>query len=162
MQPYTVCFIWELLYMFRMVPPPIMEDLELIWVWCSKIKPVPALPRQGQVAAMLWQILDAVDTVVCAVWCYHPKYVEEFPDKMNCVTLHLVGYIIERDVISCTERNILKCFWTAHTKSCIFDEVKFNPLNPELNPICYLLALLGAHHFLHVSRIRVKLLTLGY
>jgi len=35
-----------------------------------------------------------------------------------------------------------------------------NPLNPELNPICYLLALLGAHHFLHVSRIRVKLLTL--
>ena len=31
-----------------------------------------------------------------------------------------------------------------------------NPLNPELNPICYLLALL-AHHFLHVSRIRVNL-----
>ena len=36
---------------------------------------------------------------------------------------------------------------------------QFNPLNPELNPICYLLALLGTHHFLHVSRIRVKLLT---
>ena len=35
----------------------------------------------------------------------------------------------------------------------------FNPLKPELNPICYLLALLGAHNFLHVSRIRVKLLT---
>ena len=34
-----------------------------------------------------------------------------------------------------------------------------NPLNPELNPICYLLALL-AHHFLHVSRIMVKSLTL--
>ena len=34
-----------------------------------------------------------------------------------------------------------------------------NPLNAELNSICYLLALLGAHHFLHVSRIRVKLLT---
>ena len=34
-----------------------------------------------------------------------------------------------------------------------------NPLNPELNPICYLLALLGAHYFLHVSRIMVKLLT---
>jgi len=34
-----------------------------------------------------------------------------------------------------------------------------NPLKPELNPICYLLALLGAHHFLHVKRIRVKLLT---
>ena len=36
----------------------------------------------------------------------------------------------------------------------------FNPLKPELNPICYLLALLGAHHFLHVSRIRDKSLTL--
>jgi len=32
-----------------------------------------------------------------------------------------------------------------------------NPLNAELNPICHLLALLGAHHILHVSRIRVKL-----
>jgi len=32
----------------------------------------------------------------------------------------------------------------------------FNPLNAELNPICHLLALLGAHHILHVSRIRVK------
>jgi len=32
----------------------------------------------------------------------------------------------------------------------------FNPLNAELNLICHLLALLGAHHILHVSRIRVK------
>ena len=36
----------------------------------------------------------------------------------------------------------------------------FNPLKPELNPICCLLALLGAHDFLHVSRIRVKSLTI--
>jgi hypothetical protein len=28
----------------------------------------------------------------------------------------------------------------------------FNPLNAELNPICHLLALLRAHHILHVSR----------
>ena len=32
----------------------------------------------------------------------------------------------------------------------------FNPLNAELNPICHLLELLGTHHILHVSRIRVK------
>ena len=38
-------------------------------------------------------------------------------------------------------------------------ESLINTLNPELNPIYYLLALL-AHHFLHVSRIRVKSLTL--
>ena len=30
-----------------------------------------------------------------------------------------------------------------------------NPLNATLNPICHLLVLLGAHHILHVSRIRV-------
>jgi len=41
-----------------------------------------------------------------------------------------------------------------------YEALNINPLKPELNPICYLLALLGAHHFLHVSRIRVKLLTL--
>jgi hypothetical protein len=34
--------------------------------------------------------------------------------------------------------------------------VLLNPLSAELNPICHLLALLGVHHFLHVSRIRVK------
>jgi len=32
-----------------------------------------------------------------------------------------------------------------------------NPLNAELNPVFHLLALLGAHHILHVSRIRVKM-----
>jgi len=31
-----------------------------------------------------------------------------------------------------------------------------NPLNAELNPICHLLALLGAHHIFHVSGLRVK------
>jgi hypothetical protein len=37
-----------------------------------------------------------------------------------------------------------------------YDIPLFNPLNAELNPICSLLALFGAHHILHVSRIRVK------
>jgi hypothetical protein len=31
-----------------------------------------------------------------------------------------------------------------------------NPLNTELNPICHLLELLGAHFILHFSRIRVN------
>ena len=31
-----------------------------------------------------------------------------------------------------------------------------NPLNAELNPIRHLLALVGAHHILHVSRVRVN------
>jgi hypothetical protein len=35
-------------------------------------------------------------------------------------------------------------------------KILFNPLNVELNRICHLLALLGAHHILHVSGMRVK------
>ena len=46
-------------------------------------------------------------------------------------------------------------FWS----SLFFPVYRLNLLNAELNPICYLLALL-AHHFLHVSMIRVKSLTL--
>jgi hypothetical protein len=37
---------------------------------------------------------------------------------------------------------------------------KFNPLNADLNPICHLLAILGVHPILYVSRIRVKILVL--
>jgi hypothetical protein len=45
----------------------------------------------------VWQIPDAVDTVVCPPddgWKYHPKHVEQFPD-ISSVTLNLVGYILE-------------------------------------------------------------------
>ena len=43
-----------------------------------------------------------------------------------------------------------------------FVVIFINPLNAGLNPICHLLALLGAHHILHVSRIRVNYKVLGY
>ena len=55
-------------------------------------------------------------------------------------------------------KNIATNIHKIHT-SFVYKFLILNPLNPELNPICYLLALLGGHHFLHVSRIRVKLLT---
>jgi hypothetical protein len=51
MQRYTVYFIWKLLYMFQVVPSPIISN--------------------------------------------HLKHVEQFPDKINCVMLHLVGHILE-------------------------------------------------------------------
>ena len=62
-------------------------------------------------------------------------------------------------------REIIDVCFEVHTKrinTLYGHDVEFltvNPLNAELNQICYLLALLGAHHFLHVSRIRVKSLT---
>jgi hypothetical protein len=40
----------------------------------------------------------AVDTDDCAPddgWWYNPKRVQQFADKINCVTLHLVGYILQ-------------------------------------------------------------------
>jgi len=38
----------------------------------------------------------------------------------------------------------------------VFENYCFNPLSAELNPICHLLALLGAHHIFHVSGLRVN------
>jgi hypothetical protein len=39
------------------------------------------------------------------------------------------------------------------------ETVSLDPLKAELNPIRHLLALTGAHHFVDVSRIRVKQLS---
>jgi len=65
-----------------------------------------------------------------------------------------VCYVV---VLSCLLRKTISDFVSIYPGVSFHP---FNPLNAELNPICYLLALLGAHHFLHVSRITVKLLTL--
>jgi hypothetical protein len=43
----------------------------------------------------------------------------------------------------------------------ILGEAVFNPLNAELNSIRYLLALLGVHSILHVSRVRVNCATMS-
>jgi hypothetical protein len=48
--------------------------------------------------------------------------------------------------------NFVFCFF-------LLKSTNINPLNAQLNPSCHLLALLGAHHILHVSRIRVKIQT---
>ena len=56
---------------------------------------------------------NAVDTVVCAHddgWWYHPKHVEQFPDKVNCVMLHIVGHILEYEIKQTTQtRQLTKC-----------------------------------------------------
>ena len=75
------------------------------------------------------------------------RYNNEFDTKMSLNVGILNGRMITYLCVK-TRFIIVSLF------SCLF-----NPLNPELNPICYLLALLEAHHFLHVSRIRFKLLT---
>ena len=111
-----------MLYRFRVVLPPIIRSaynciysiwylshryfyLPLSWKSWNWFEcavggvSVPVLPRYQQIAVTVWQIPDVVDTVVCAPddgWWYYPKHVEQFPDKINCVKLHLVGYIWEQ------------------------------------------------------------------
>jgi hypothetical protein len=43
-----------------------------------------------------------------------------------------------------------------HVGKYSFVNRTINTLNAELNPICHLLALLGAHPILYINRIRVK------
>jgi hypothetical protein len=51
-------------------------------------------------------------------------------------------------------------FWCQYKQLIVCHKYHFkvqpNLLNTELNPICHLLALLGAHCILHVSRIKIK------
>ena len=73
-------------------------------------------------------------------------------------SIYLSGYSSETG--NCSGYSYFRSFFLiAFLQEAFVRSIIINPLNPELNPICYLLALLGAHHFLHVSRIRVKLLT---
>jgi len=67
----------------------------------------------------------------------------------TCMYAEQTGIQVGMVICCCTEHPVVSTKQTVH----------INPLNAELNPICYLLALL-AHHFLHISRIRVKSLTL--
>jgi len=77
----------------------------------------------------------------------HPVYVDCINSCVSC------GKSILEDGLAVVN------FCKIKLKTIFTQATGINPLNPELNPICYLLALLGAHHFLHVSRIRVKSLT---
>ena len=96
---YQVYFIWQLLHIFRASPSPIFRSTKQLWLQhLVTVTPYYCLLLSWKIAVTVWQIPDAVDTVVCAPvdgWKYHPKHVEQFPVKINCVTLHLVGYILE-------------------------------------------------------------------
>ena len=69
MQLYTVYFICKLLYMFRVVFPPIVRST-------------------NNCIYSIWYQSSTVDTVICAPddgWRNHPKHVEQFTDKIDCV-----------------------------------------------------------------------------
>jgi len=76
------------------------------------------------------------------------------------------GFIFRETVVTCTGTVQYVCTFivlvlitavSLKLNSRPQNMYKFKPLNPELNPICHLLALLEAHHILHVSRVRDKI-----
>jgi hypothetical protein len=88
MQRYTDYFIWKLLYMYRVVPTPIIvEELNLRF----NSSTTAAGSSNGVTNTRFCRYVYAPDD---GCW-YQPKHVEQFPDKINCVTLHLVGHILE-------------------------------------------------------------------
>ena len=81
--------------------------------------------------------------------------------KSTCIKILSVVILFNTE-----EHNKNICLWS-HTiyfsvvrppwQKVVNTSFDFNPLNAKLNRICHLLALLGAHHILHVSRIRVNI-----
>ena len=77
--------------------------------------------------------------------------------KLNPIC-HLLALLGAHHILHISRIRVNTRFWifrlalTAFFKWLYF----FSHLNDQLNPICHLLALLGAHHILHISRIRVN------
>ena len=106
--------------------------LKVGWWWDLRWHAI----THGTVTHALWDVADRNLYVLGQCLKTAVCLLSVYPDRVRPVKLNIFSRLLVR----------------------VWQEV-FNPLNPELNPICYLLALLGAHYFLHVSKIRVKLLT---
>ena len=81
------------------------------------------------------------------------KYVACFTCTIRgyCAAISLLGSVLKQSC-GCT-----LCVWfTQRSFGQYTNWTQINPLNAELNPIRHLLALVGARHIVHVSRIRVN------
>ena len=79
-------YIWKLLYMFRVVSPPIIRSsyhcIYSIWHYWDRYCYL-SRTRSRQVAVTVSIMPDTVDTVIWAPddgWRYHPKHVQQFAD----------------------------------------------------------------------------------
>ena len=101
---------------------------------------------------------------VCVCSCLKEKCVKTLAYCDSTYWSLVADIYIYMCVCGCLKENCVKTlaycdstYWSLVDDIYIYIFISlFNPLNAELNPICYLLALLGAHHFLLVCRIRVK------
>jgi hypothetical protein len=79
-------------------------------------------------------------------------WVRPRPHTHTSATLHTSGVIGQSHYIWMSAQGVMSSKKATNNPGLC----PINPLKAKLNPICRLLALLGAHHILHVSRIRVK------
>jgi len=102
MQRYTVYFIWKLPYTFRVVPSPIIRRAN------NCIYSIWYLSRRYCYLPLSWKSWNRYECAVGGVrhygWWYNLKRVEQFPDKIYCVTLHLVEHILSSSSSSCSGR----------------------------------------------------------
>jgi len=116
------------LYMFRVSTTPIIRSIQTVTTASGTVHIFCAATSPQ--CGQLGCRLEAVVKVLCT------------PDNGCCWRLKHVQW---------TCRTINRLLRVAFRWAVI------NPLNAELNPICHLLALLVAHHILHISRIRVNI-----
>ena len=82
-------------------------------------------------------------------------------NPLSGTTKHFKG---RRNSIQCKQQEndhswmikVIFLSWVAFSDNTELICRHINPLNTKLNPICHLLALVEAHHILHISRIRVN------
>ena len=118
------------------------------------------LPSQYKWDTQSSEILRCVKSQKSAGLIYRVS-IKSFPYYRHLLRENYVEYKhIFLPLLKLVSKILCHVFIVMLQKICLYSTwFSLNPLKPELNPIFYLLALLGAHHFLHVSRIRVKSLT---
>ena len=73
------------------------------------------LPQQRQVATTFhqYQMLQIQLFVLLMMeWRNHPKHVEQFTDKINCVQSHLVGHLLTYNCDARSHKHKINRFWT--------------------------------------------------
>ena len=96
--------------------------------------------------------------------CYRVNFTFTFTTHQQIVWVLISHLFLQRTTCLLNKfvLTVNKCFFVvSHNTVAAVTLSNINPLNAELNPICHLLALLGAPHILHVSGIRVKFVFLS-
>ena len=101
-------YFWKLLYIFLLVCPPIIRNTYncnySIWHLPNRNCYLSLSWRSWNCRAV-WQVPDAVDTVVCAPddgWTYQPKHVERF-SEINKLCNVASCWIYIRIYLRCTD-----------------------------------------------------------